>query len=219
MCLFLHHLSFSTLSLWTLCSPGSDRHGSDFVWCSIPWPRTEGSPWSRWRCPATDPAYRCPTLDSRVRSYLQPARWHAEPDQTRRPERGLPQVAHWGLARMTTAFWVCVSESECMYVSVSSWHGKTQLFVCGLMRVRVCSDAKTKQQLTTTAVTDTQCFTWLHDTWTDFIPLLFLSIFGPSVCRFFVCQCKHITVFSQLASLSDKPEADSITKRCGICGT
>lgn len=80
---------------------------------------------------------------------------------------------------MKTFFSVCVREKVCVCVCVRdcdsgevSAKGANPGFECvfacvyGLKRVSVRSNAKTKQRLTTTAVTDTQCFTWLHHTWT-----------------------------------------------------
>lgn len=64
----------------TLCSPGSDWHGSDPVWCSIPWPRTKGPASRRGRRPAADPPHCGPSFNCGLWSHLQPARGHAEPN-------------------------------------------------------------------------------------------------------------------------------------------
>lgn len=65
---------------WTLCSPGSDRHSSDPVRCSIPRPRTKGTAWRRGRRPATDPPHCGPSFNCGLWSHLQPAWGHAEPN-------------------------------------------------------------------------------------------------------------------------------------------
>lgn len=46
-----------------LLPPGSDRHGSDPVRCSVPRPRAEGSPRGGGRRPPADPAHRGPSFD------------------------------------------------------------------------------------------------------------------------------------------------------------
>lgn len=113
--------------LWNLNSPGCDRHRSDAVWCCFPRSRTEGSPWCCWRRPETDPAYCSATLDRGLRSNLQPARWNAQPDQTRRTERGLPQVAHRGCSRMRAIRFVFVAARVSWIYEVSAGKG----LVCG----------------------------------------------------------------------------------------
>lgn len=127
--------------------------------CSIPRPRTERSPRSRGRRPAADPAHCSPTFNSGLWSHLQSAGWHEKPDQTGRPERRFPQVAHRGRPRMRTAFCVCVWGEVCVRTCIREYEIMIwESLFCGnpwvvwvaacvlcLKRVSVCSNAKKRK--------------------------------------------------------------------------